>query len=43
VSLSDALNANGRPQVAGGKHSGLGIRFFQQMAGTAELGWAVMV
>jgi putative ABC transport system permease protein len=43
VSLSDAPNANGRSQVAGGITAAIGIRFFQQMAGTAELGWAAMV
>jgi hypothetical protein len=43
VSLSDAPNANGRPQVAGGITAAIGIRFFQQMAGTAELGWAALV
>ena len=43
VSLSDAPSANGRPQVAGGITAALGIRFFQQMAGTAELGWEAMV
>src|SRR5215472_518994 len=43
VSLSDAPNANGRSQVAGGITAAIGIRFFQQMAGSAELGWAAMV
>ena len=46
VSLSDAPNQDLRHQAtgaAGGITALIGIRFFQQMAGTAELGRAAMV
>lgn len=43
VSLSDMSNGGERPQAAGGITAAIGFRFFQQMAGTAELGRAAMV
>ena len=43
VSVSDLGGANSRNAPAGGITSWLGIRFFEQLGGTAELGRAAMV